>query len=219
MKKVSGIILLIFITPSFLAGCTGSFDYYEDKLYSEKIIIGNQTQNTNKRSILTRENALKKALDIFDKGFNISIDRSVYLEEVRLYKDNNTDSLRWKVTWFKPDEKIVYTCIFNSFNGEVLQITNTNANYRNISTHALTNEEISTIIKPLFDILSLDINDYEINVKNYNKIKEYENNFVMYSKDDVSILMVNRKNRDKSITMSINPSYRKITEFKVIGVE
>lgn len=216
MKRIAGVILLVFLTLSFLVGCEGGFNYYEDKLYSEKIIIGNQVENANNNSgIITRENAIQKAADIFDKGLNISIDRSIYSENVRLYRDNETDSLRWQITWFKADEKIIYTCILDSSNGEVLQITNTDMKYSNGKPYELNDKEINEIIKPLFDELSLDVNDYKINQGTNNSIKRYDD-YVVYYKSDVSIFLVNPKDMSKIISISINPSYKTITSFTVI---
>ncbi len=163
MKKLFKISPLLLIIITLLTGCTSSFHSYEDKLYSERVLLVDQTSPTQTSNVLTRENAIKKALEIFNKGFNTNIDRTQFSENVRLLKTDSSPIFQWLIMWNKKDGKNYYNCTLNSATGDLVELEASDASiFNNVKTTPISSEDVKNILEPLFKQLNLDVNDYSI---------------------------------------------------------
>lgn len=165
MKKSLIILFFIFLTIIPLEGCTKVFNSYEDKLYSEKTVLGNQTVTAKTSDILTRENAIKKAIELFDRGLNIKIDRTKFTENIKLINYNKAGNLQWQITWNNANSKTYYSCQLDSSSGEVLGISSYDNSILNksnsIKLSTVSTEEILSIAQPLIKQLNIDSNNYK----------------------------------------------------------
>lgn len=194
MKKSFQILAIVLLMGVFLTGCTKAFNHYEDKLYSEKTIFGDKNLNIKTTNILTRENAIKKVLDIFDKGLNVKIDRTELNENIRLVKDHETGNLLWQITWEKEHGKMFYSCLLDSATGKVIGLQwygKSNLNKGEI--FRLSDSEIKSLIEPLFKQLDIDINEYLIALKSRYDSNTYQN-----------IILSNKNDNMKEYTISID---------------
>lgn len=200
-------VLLVMILFIF-TGCTKSLNHYEDKLYSEKAILGVQVINTTPTNVLTRENAIKKALDIFEKGLNVKIDRTQFSENIRLLKDDTDSSnLQWNMTWKKNNEKTFYSCTLDSSTGEVVQIQSVDLNKLYAEKlPQLSTTEIRNIITPFLGQLNINVADYNVSALN-----AYKNS--NYLSQSTNIIITNKSNTEKSYFLTINLENKIVSEF------
>ncbi|WMJ81689.1 hypothetical protein RBU49_05430 [Clostridium sp. MB40-C1] len=203
MKKSFKILVPLLFMAILLTGCTKPFDHYEDKLYSEKTVLGDKNLNTKATNVLTRENAIKKVLDIFDKGLNIKIDRTNFTENIKLFKDYSIDSLQWHITWYEDYGKIFYSCVLDSSTGNIMQLQlNTKSNLNNNPASRLSILEITNLLKPLLKQLQLDVNNYTIvPTSSY------------YSDNYMNVILCNKKNQTKEYIVTIDLSNKLIVNF------
>lgn len=208
-NKFFRILLLVYLLPCFITGCTKSFNYYEDKLYFEQALIGTKTSEPPaNNNILTREKALQKAVDIFDKGMNIKIDRTRFSESIKISRDNSTGNLQWHISWQSLEEKIFYYVVLDASSNEVLEVTSTDSRLFTYDLLvSLTEEEIKNIIKPLLKEINLDLNAYAIKPLGKTSVTP---------KRDIGIYLLSTKNDGRDYTITINSSRKIVTRFSVL---
>lgn len=208
-NKFFRILLLVFISLCFMAGCTKNFNYYEDKLYSEQALIGSKPSDPPaNNNILTREKALQRAVDIFDKGMNIKIDRTHYSESIKISRDSITGNLKWHISWQNLDEKIFYYAVLDASNNDLLELSSTDSRlYKDDTIASLTEDEITNIIKPLLKEINIDLNAFEI--KTMVKTSDM-------SKRDIGVYLVSTKNDRSNYLITINSSRKVVTRFSVL---
>ncbi len=204
MKKSLIILFLIFLTVVPLTGCTKVLNYYEDKLYSEKTVLGDQDVSAKTSNVLTRENAIKKALDVFDKGLNIKIDRTQFTENIRLVRNGEVGSLQWQINWVKDSGKMFYECILDSSTGNIVRLQwFNNSNLNQDTTAKLSNLEITNLLNPLLKQLEIDVNDYRITPQSSNDLNNYRD-----------IILYNNKNHTKEYRVTIDSVNKIVVSFE-----
>ncbi|WP_097026198.1 hypothetical protein [Clostridium peptidivorans] len=196
MKKSFEILALVLLMVVFLTGCTKTFDHYEDKLYSEKTVFSDKDLNTKATNVVTRQNAIKKTLDVFDKGLNIKIDRTKFTENIKLVKNDRTGSLLWQISWVKGYGDTLYRCVLDSSTGEIVEIqwfNHSNLNSNKVAVSKLSDLEIKNLIEPLLKQLEIDVKDYTII-----PISSYEYNTYM------DIILYNKKSHKEEYIITID---------------
>jgi hypothetical protein len=208
-NKFFRILLFNFFLLCFMTGCTKNFNYYEDKLYSEQTLIGAKpSESPASNNILTREKALQKAVDIFDKGLNIKIDRTQFSESIKISRDNSTGNLQWHLSWQKLTDKVFYYVVLDASNNELLEISSTDSRlYTDDVIAVLTQEEINNIIKPLLKEINIDLNAYVI--KPLARTTEM-------SKRDIGIYLLSIRDGRRDYSIIINSSRKVVTRFSVL---
>lgn len=209
-NKFLWISLLIFLSFCFITGCTKKFNYYEDKLYFEETLIGAiPSESPVSNNILTREKALQKALDIFDKGLNIKIDRAQFSENIKIFRDAITGNLQWYISWQKLSDKVSYYVLMDASSNEILEVSCTDSRlYSNGIKTVLSEEEINNIIKPFLSEINLDPKDYTIK-----PIAETQN----LLKGDISFYLLGTKQKKKDYAITINSSSKTVMRFSFIN--
>jgi hypothetical protein len=204
------ILLLVFFLLCFMTGCTRNFNYYEDKLYSEQIVMGTKPSETlSNNNILTREKALQKALAIFDKGLNIKIDRTQFSESIKISRDNRSGNLQWYISWQKFTSKVFYNVVFDASSNEVLEITCTDSRlFKDDSFVVIPQEEINNIINPLLKELNIDPESYSIKplVKTADISKGY-----------IAIYLLSTKDGSSNYSITINSASKVVTKFAALN--
>ncbi|APF26097.1 putative transmembrane anchored protein [Clostridium sporogenes] len=166
MKKFLMLVFAILLAVPTLTGCSMRINNYENKLYSEKDINKNIKVGSIQDNILTREKAMAKALDIFDKGFNIKLNRENLNESVRIIRRPEKDILYWNITWTSINTKKMYNCVIDTSNGKIKSISLYNPNEENKGEkveHILKEKDILSVVNPLFKALKINPNNYHIN--------------------------------------------------------
>ncbi|WP_315115396.1 hypothetical protein [uncultured Clostridium sp.] len=214
MKKSFEVLVITLLMVVFFTGCTKTFNHYEDKLYSEKTVLGDEDLNTKTTNVFTRQDAIKKALDIFDKGLNIKIDRTDFTEDVNLVKNDRSRSLQWHISWFKDDEKIFYTCVLDSSTGEIVEFqwfNDSNSDSNKVEVFKLSDLEIKNLMEPLLKELDIDINEYSVLTDldlTYNKYLDgIYNNYI-------DITLLHNKNKAEGYYISIDLANKKVMSFR-----
>lgn len=216
MKKSFKILPLIFLMVVFFTGCTKVLNHYEDKLYSEKTLFGDKELNTKSTNVLTRENAIKKALNVFDKGLNIKIDRTNIIENVKLVKNDNIGNLQWQIIWNKAYGRNFYRCILDSSTGNILELEwfddSIQKEGKVSKISELTDLEINNLIEPLFKELNINLRELNINNDNYSILRKSERIFDDYT----SIILYNNKNKTSEYNIIIDLINKKVVKFEKI---
>ncbi|GAA0061862.1 hypothetical protein [Clostridium sp. CTA-1] len=164
MKKFLMLVFAILLAVPTLTGCSMRINNYENKLYSEKDINKNIKVGSIQDNILTREKAMAKALDIFDKGFNIKLNRENLNESVRIIRKPEKDILYWNITWTSINTKKMYNCVIDTSNGKIKSISLYNPKEEGKKENAILKEEdIVSVVNPLFKALKINPNNYHIN--------------------------------------------------------
>ncbi|MCW6078393.1 hypothetical protein [Clostridium sporogenes] len=164
MKKFLILVFAILLAVPTLTGCSMRINNYENKLYSEKDINKNVKVGSIQDNTLTREKAISKALDIFDKGFNIKLNRENLNESVRIIRKPEKDILYWDITWTSINTKKMYNCVINTSNGKIKSISLYNPKEEGKKENAILKEkDIVSVVNPLFKALKIDPNNYHIN--------------------------------------------------------
>ncbi|NMM62780.1 hypothetical protein HBE96_08730 [Clostridium sp. P21] len=156
MEKVLKIILVVYISIITLSACTTNFKCYENNLYSEKDLNGYDKSSTQRNSkAVTKQEAVKKAICIFDKVFNIKIDRKKLSENIILINDNNHTNFCWDITWTNDSNNDSFICTIDSNDGTIKYIScSSRVQSSNIS------ENLINIVAPLFNEININIDDY-----------------------------------------------------------
>ncbi|MEG0772621.1 hypothetical protein [Clostridium sp.] len=205
-NKFFKILLLIFFLPCFITGCTKNFNYYEDKLYSEETLIGaKDSKSPTSNNVLTREKALQKSVDIFDKGLNIKIDRTQFSESIKISRDYITGNFQLNISWQNLTDKVFYFVVLDASNNEILEVSSTDSRlYQDSIAAVLSQEEINSIISPLLKEINIDPNDYVI---------KHQAITQDMPKSDISIYLVSTKDGGKDYSITINSSRKVVTRF------
>ena len=210
MKKVLILIFNILFAVSILSGCNTRINYYENKLYSEKDINSNVEKGSLQDvNMLTREKAREKALDIFDKGFNIKLNTKDLSEDIRILKRLEKNTIYWGMTWKSISTNEVYSCEIDASSGQIKSLSLYNPMENLEGKYMLTEEEINNIINPLLKVLEIDINNYYIEYNNSNYyISQYK-----------TIDLRNKIDKRQSIGITINSKNKTINNFFIYTQE
>ncbi|MEW9095220.1 MAG: hypothetical protein AB2417_09075 [Clostridiaceae bacterium] len=206
MKKSFEVLAIVLLMVVFFSGCTKTFNHYEDNLYSEKTVFGDKDLNTKTTDVFTRQDAIKKALDIFDKGLNIKIDRTNLTEDVRLIKNDRAGSLQWHISWFNEDGKTFYACALNSSTGEIVEFqwfNDSNSNSNKVEVFKLSDLEIKNLMEPLLKQLEIDVNEYSI----FSNLSGIYNRYM-------EITLVNNKSKTEEYYIVMNLANKKVMNFE-----
>ncbi|HAK43731.1 MAG TPA: hypothetical protein DCM59_14785, partial [Clostridium sp.] len=103
MKRIIQLIIVIIVLMFFISGCNLKPNYYrEDVLYSEKDLSNYKSIETDtelKNNLMTRQEAIDKAREVFKNGLNIDLSQMQVSEYVRLFKPSNEEYFRWNICW------------------------------------------------------------------------------------------------------------------------
>ncbi len=187
MKK--GLIIIISIFAIFLSGCSNYLNIYEDKLYSEKIFEEYEENSIGKNSgIFTREKAIEKAINIFDKAFNVKIDRNEMSEFISLRKKSSENTFIWSIVWYSQKLKLSYNCEVDSNDGKILAINKSKLGEALKNKREIYYDEAEDIVTPFLLELNIDINDYYFKPSKNDYLTDSSQNlyssFVFYNKDN-----------------------------------
>lgn len=172
---------MIIISTSLL-GCSNKFGYVEGETYSESVLsdYNNKSQNDNIGQYISREEAISKALNIFEEGFKVDINRSELDETINLSKWDS--EIFWNISWNKgiseetDEEYLEFYTRINSITGEVAEARVIRAGGENDMTVDYYNEEFidvnaEEVTENLAKVLGIEINDFNIVTKpNYDVI-------------------------------------------------
>lgn len=188
MKK-GLIIISISIFAIFLSGCSNYLNIYEDKLYSEKIFEEYEENSIGKNSgIFTREKAIEKAINIFDKAFNVKIDRNEMSEFISLRKKSSENTFIWSIVWYSQKLKLSYNCEVDSNDGKILAINKSKLGEALKNKREIYYDEAEDIVTPFLLELNIDINDYYFKPSKNDYLTDSSQNlyssFVFYNKDN-----------------------------------
>ncbi|MCJ8171123.1 hypothetical protein CF095_03015 [Clostridium botulinum] len=209
MKKFLILVFAILLAVPILTSCNMRINYYENKLYSEKDINNNvKVGNIQDNNTLTREKAIAKALDIFDKGFNIKLNREELDESIRIIRRSEKDILYWDITWTSISTKKMYNCAIDTSSGKIKDISlyNSNEEEERKENAILNEKDILSAVDPLFKALKIDPNNYYI--KNANE-------FYVYTAQNQIFNFKNKVNDKEDITIMVNCNNKTITGFSI----
>lgn len=174
MKNNFKFIILSVISLLLFSGCTTYINYYEDKVYSEKIFSDytSKTSINENSDIFTRDKAVEKVVKVFETGLNIKIDRSKLSESIKLYKDLYNESFNWQINWTDTTAKESYSSTVNSGNGQIVSIDITKiepvvddkgtggTSSTKPSASGKYSKKLIDATYPLLSALGIDINKY-----------------------------------------------------------
>ncbi|WP_251861136.1 hypothetical protein [Clostridium sp. Marseille-Q2269] len=208
MKRIIILVLSVLLVIWGLTHCTLFSKYHTDKLYSEKDINKNlKFNNLQSSNSLTREKALKKALDIFKKGFNVDMNRNELIENIRIETDYKSGNLCWNITLRSIDNMYFSQCIIDTTTEEITYLTYNKSEGPIIGKYSLlSKKEILQISNSLFKELKINPNNYYIkydeNIKNY-KTDQYK---IIYFQD--------MKHKDNKFMITINCKSKSVFLFQ-----
>lgn len=208
MKRVIMLVLSVLLAIWGLTGCTLFSKYHTDKLYSEKDINKNlKFNNLQSSNSLTREKALKKALDIFKKGFNVDMNRNELIENIRIETDYKSGNLCWNITLRSIDNMDFSQCVIDTTTEEITYLTYNKSEGPIIGKYLLlSKKEILQISNSLFKELKINPNNYYIkydeNIKNY-KTDQYK-----------TICFQDMKHKDNKFMITINCKSKSVFLFQ-----
>ncbi|MGO5073297.1 hypothetical protein ACTQ4K_04950 [Clostridium sporogenes] len=165
MKKFLILVFAILLAVPTLTGCSMRINNYENKLYSEKDINKNVKAGSIQDNTLTREKAISKALDIFDKGFNIKLNREELNENIIIIRKPEKDILYWNITWTSISTNKMYNSIIDTSSGKIKSISLYNPNEEKKGEkgeYILKGKDILSVVNPLFKALKINPNNYHI---------------------------------------------------------
>lgn len=207
MKKKVMLFFVILLAISTLCGCSMGFDYYENKLYSEKDATGNvKISNVQDNNTLTREKAVGKALDVFDKGLNVKINRKEFNEKARISSGYENDALYWNIAWTSAGNKQFYQCVMDAADGKVLFLACSNNEQVTGEKNALTEKEILDVANPLLKELNIDPDSY---MTKYDGLMDNGGRTVYET-----ISLIDKKDKNKHFTITINRKSKSIVQFQ-----
>lgn len=211
MKK-GLIIISISIFAIFLSGCSNYLNIYEDKLYSEKIFEEYKENSIEKNSgIFTREKAIEKAINIFDKAFNVKIDRSEMSEFISLRKKSSDNTFIWSIDWYSQKLKLSYNCEVDSNDGKILAINKRNLGeaLKNKNKREIYYYEAEDIVTPFLLELNIDINDYYF--------KPLKNDYLTDSSQKLSssFIFYNNDNNNEEFYVVVDSEEKKVISYQV----
>lgn len=173
MKKVITLIICLGLIVFFIAGYTYNLDYKEDTLYSEKTLNNLKNENNKEvnENLLTRNDAINKALKVLNDGLGVNLNKDKISEYVQLTKDDN--KYIWSINFIDSDNKGSYTCEINSYTKEINKISLNEimydkvaikSYYKQTTKYPINKEEIYNIINPLMKVLKIDLGKYKFEI-------------------------------------------------------
>lgn len=211
MKRIIQLTIAIIVLIFFISGCNLKPNYYrEDVLYSVKDLSDYKSIETDmelKNNLMTRQEAVDKAREVFKNGLNIDLRQMQVSEYVRLSKQSNDEDFKWNIWWNKEEGGISYSCDIDSSTGEIIRIyVSTYEKEKNLEENS--DEDIYNIISPLMTSLEINIEEYElINRENLE-------NIYMYGEVSESYEFRNINNREESFVISIDWSRGKVLDYQ-----
>ncbi len=180
MSKRSRIIIVICL-GLLLNGCEIAPHYYEDKVYSEKDLKDYTPKKTSSNGeVITREEAINRAIYLFEKGFDRKFNKEAMKEYISL-KNRDGESFSWNINWID-EAGNTYVCEMNSVDGTILYMS-TYINEGNTTIPQKTDyseETLLNIATPLFQELKIDINDYKMEPLYEGYGSKFNNEIYMY---------------------------------------
>lgn len=161
MKKFMTIFIILLVMLSNSA-CTFNLNHYEDKLYSEKSLDNYaHTTSFSNPNDFTRDNAIEKALTMFNAIFSTNIDRSKVSEFVNLSK-NSDNNFEWLIIWDEPYKKERYECRIDPKDGKVLFMNHSYKVSPSNKPSKIATEELEALALPLIRAFDIDLNQYDL---------------------------------------------------------
>ena len=199
IKFCSVIILMTILIPHLNSIKFHTFK--EDILYSEKNVDGYSVNNIENENYLTRDEAIKKGVDLFQNGFGIDLNRKSLKESI--YLNYSKDKAEWTIMLTDNTEGIIYyySILVDESEVTIIGITEMDlikrdlyGNNRNLS---IDMDSLIHIVKPLASELNIKLD--KKNLKLYFPLE--------------NIVELTSKNGDEYYTFKIDYKNKKIVEF------
>ncbi|MCD3281909.1 hypothetical protein G8V05_06695 [Clostridium botulinum C/D] len=167
MKKKFKILVLIFI----LIGIFFSFfklirvnTFKENVVYSEKDIKEYSLESNKDINYLTREEAIKKGLSVFKKGFKVDLNRYELNETITLTDIRNNP--KWNIIWDNKKNGYKYYFAISVNTGKVgLVAASSQVNTEISKRNNVNKDTILNIIKPLLKGVNVEIDKNNCNIE------------------------------------------------------
>ena len=217
MKRIIQLTIVIIVLMFFISGCNLKPNYYkEDVLYSEKDLSNYKSIDTDKElkdNLMTRQEAIDKAREVFKIGLNIDLSQMQVSESVRLFKQRKAEYFVWNIYWNKGEGGISYSCNIDSSTGEIISIdVSRYEEEKNLEEKYLhtSDEEVYNIISPLMTSL-------EINIKEYALINMWdEDDVYMYGEVKKLYEFRNINNEEEGFVIRVDCSRGKVLGYQKI---
>lgn len=162
-------IFILIILLFTLTGCSTNLSFVENRVYSESALKSytDATDNIPIDEYISRSDAINLAYNIIKNGFGSNLDRNSIYEYISLDRINST--YFWSITFtnINSENKESYYIRINSDTGELYEAANYLGTYNKYNSNeplsSLSLEECKNIIKPLTDIISINLDEYIIN--------------------------------------------------------
>lgn len=189
------ILVLFFVLLLLFTGCSPLFSYYEDRFYSEALLgTADNGKSSAESDTYTKQKAIDKALELFEKAMGKKINRNEFLESVRLYWDQAMDTFVWNITWQNNTGDDFY-CKISSSDGEVLALTEYSSEMKMLSDktafskikvgYNLGETKILDALKVIFVAQGLNLDECEVWFGDKPSIGRYAQ-YAIYNKSDKS---------------------------------
>ena len=175
MKKVFRCIVGIDMVILVLFGCSGctNMTYKQDVIYTEDKLEGynKNNQTEGKKGNIGRDEAIEKALNIFNEGFEKDLNRGALYESIEL-SNKGDDDFFWQILFEeKKDEKksgeFYYVSIDVEY-GYVKEVIIDQYNDKNIQYYqddAFKVDDVKEKIEKVAKSLDIDISNDDIYIK------------------------------------------------------
>ncbi len=163
------IIFILIILLFTLTGCSTNLSFVENRVYSESE-LKNYTNTTDTIPIdeyVNRSDAINLAYNVIKNAFDSNLDRTSISEYISLDRINS--NYFWTITFtnINSDNEESYYIRINSDTGELVKATRYMGTYNNYNLNESLSspslEECKNIIKPLADIIGINLDEYIIN--------------------------------------------------------
>lgn len=181
MKKKIKILGLIFIFIIIFFACFKAIKvntFKETVLYSEKDVKEYSSEVNKDKNYLTREEAIKKALNLFENGFGVDLNRDNLSENIVLRGASNNPS--WNIIWSNKNNGSNYFCEISVDTGEIISAAVNPQSVMNggKANYKVNKDEVFNIIKPLLKEINIKIDKNKSIIEDYN-----ENRVIIRSKE------------------------------------
>ncbi|MEW8993338.1 hypothetical protein [Clostridium sp.] len=217
MKRIIQLTIVIIVLMFFISGCNLKPNYYkEDVLYSEKDLSNYKSIETDmdlKNNLMTRQEAIDKAREVFKNGLNIDLSQ-MPVSDVRLFKQSNEEYFVWNICWNKEEDDILYKCDIDSSTGEIISIYVNRYEKKKILEENLEEKYLHTSDEDVYSIISPLMTSLEINIKEYELINMGDGD--MYEEVNKLYEFRNINNKEESFVIRIDWSRGKVLSYEKI---
>ena len=220
MKRIIQLTIVIIVLMFFISGCNLKPNYYkEDVLYSEKNLSNYKSIDTDKElkdNLMTRQEAIDKAREVFKNGLNIDLSQ-MPVSDVRLFKQSDEEYFVWNICWNKEEDGILYKCDIDSSTGEIISIYVNSYEKKKILEENLEEKYLHTSDEEVYNIISPLMTSLEINIKEYELINRGDVGSVyMYGEVNKLYEFRNINNKEESFVIRIDWSRGKVLSYDKI---